>query len=168
MKTFGRIPWSEPLAYYLTWTCYGTWLPGDERGWAEKPGEFREPDAAREAAAREKMTETALVLDEEQRRLVEKTIAHHCQIRGWVLHAVNCRMRHVHAVVTAPNRDPSDVMDQFKAWCTRRLKELAKQREPSVAVAKTGGPSEAASDGSTTKRVWWRQSDTFSIVKISE
>ena len=22
----------EPLAYLLTWTTYGTWLPGDERG----------------------------------------------------------------------------------------------------------------------------------------
>jgi hypothetical protein len=22
----------EPLAYFLTWTTYGTWLPGDERG----------------------------------------------------------------------------------------------------------------------------------------
>jgi hypothetical protein len=26
-------------------------------------------------------------------------------------------------VVTAPGYDPEDVMDQFKAWCTRRLKE---------------------------------------------
>ena len=24
-----------PLAYFLTWTTYGTWLPGDERGWIE-------------------------------------------------------------------------------------------------------------------------------------
>ena len=22
----------EPLAYFLAWTTYGTWLPGDERG----------------------------------------------------------------------------------------------------------------------------------------
>ena len=26
----------EPLAYFLTWTTYGTWLPGDERGWSRK------------------------------------------------------------------------------------------------------------------------------------
>ena len=26
----------EPLAYFLTWTTYGTWLPGDERGWNRK------------------------------------------------------------------------------------------------------------------------------------
>jgi hypothetical protein len=22
----------EPFALLITWTCYGTWLPGDERG----------------------------------------------------------------------------------------------------------------------------------------
>jgi hypothetical protein len=26
------VPKADPLAYFLTWTTYGTWLPGDERG----------------------------------------------------------------------------------------------------------------------------------------
>ena len=26
---------NEPLAYFITWTCYGTSLHGDERGWHE-------------------------------------------------------------------------------------------------------------------------------------
>ena len=26
----------EPIAYFITWTSYGTWLPGDERGWWRK------------------------------------------------------------------------------------------------------------------------------------
>jgi hypothetical protein len=30
-------------------------------------------------------------------------------------------------VVTATNRDPDDVLNQLKAWCTRRLKELQSQ-----------------------------------------
>jgi predicted nucleic acid-binding protein len=36
----------DPLALFLTWTTYGSWLSGDERGWVEKPGCFREPDVA--------------------------------------------------------------------------------------------------------------------------
>ena len=31
-------PLPEPLAYFLTWPTYGTWLPGDERGWVEYQG----------------------------------------------------------------------------------------------------------------------------------
>jgi len=78
-----------------------------------------------EAEAR--MTEHACVLDAEQRRLVEKTIVDHCRMRGWELHAVNCRTNHVHVVVSA-DRHPDDVRRQFKAWCTRRLKELERER----------------------------------------
>ena len=126
----GRIPREEPLAYYLTWTTYGTWLPGDERGWVAKPGQFRAPDVKRKDAAQRLMTEPALTLSPEQRCLVEDTIADHCRIRGWHLHAVNCRTQHVHVVVTAPKRKPEVIMDQFKAWCTRRLKERQQARHP--------------------------------------
>src|SRR5262249_35813577 len=118
------------------------WLPGDERGWVEKPGQSREPDAKREEAARRLMTEPALTLDRQQRGLVEKTIADHCKIRGWHLHAVNGRPRHLHVVVTAHGRDPEVVMDQFKAWCTRRLKELDRTRCPT---------------NRTIRQNWWTQ-----------
>ncbi len=26
----------EVLAYYITWTTYGNWIPGDARGWRRK------------------------------------------------------------------------------------------------------------------------------------
>jgi REP element-mobilizing transposase RayT len=131
----GSIPQRDPIAFYLTRSAYGAWLPGDERGWVAKPGQFREPDAQLKAIAESLMTEPPLTLDPDQRRVVEATIVAHCQIRGWHLHAVNCRTKHVHVVVTAPNRDPEVVMDQFKAWCTRRLKELFRSRNgPDVKV----------------------------------
>lgn len=138
----GSVPMGEPLAFFLTWTTYGTWLPGDGRGWVKKPGDFRESDSSRERAASKLMTEPALTLTDEQRRIVEDTIAAHCRIRGWHLHAVNARTQHVHVVVTAPGRNPEDVMDQFKAWCTRKLKE----RERSLGTA-----------GDSVRQNWWTQ-----------
>ena len=124
----GQVPLAEPLAHFLTWTTYGTWLPGDERGWVAKPGQFRAPDANLKKAAQQLMTEPALTLDPEQRRIIEDTITDHCRIRGWHLHIVRCRTQHVHVVVTAPGQSPKVVMDQFKAWCTRHLKELERSR----------------------------------------
>src|SRR5207245_4454228 len=82
MNEPGQVPRAQPLAYYLTWTTYGTWLPGDDRSWVDKPGQLRAPDAKRQEAARRLMTEPALTLDTEQRCLVEDTIADHCRIRG--------------------------------------------------------------------------------------
>lgn len=120
----------RPLAYLITWTTYGTWLPGDGRGWVEDgtPG-IRAPDAARRAEARGRLSEPPVTLDEAQRTLVEATIRAHCEVRRWTLHAVNARSNHVHVAVTADDVPPETVMDQFKAWCSRRLNECGPRRK---------------------------------------
>jgi REP element-mobilizing transposase RayT len=122
-RDVGCVPMDEPLAFLLTWTTYGTWLPGDNRGWVDKPGREREPNAWLRSIAEVRMTEGSFITDTAQRRIVEETIREHCHIRNWHLHAVSARSNHVHVVVTAAGRNPDDVMSQFKAWCTRRLKE---------------------------------------------
>lgn len=137
-------PLPEPLAYFLTWPTYGTWLPGDERGWVEYRKGSQLPDPVRKREAEARMTEEACILDNEQRQLVEQTIADHCRIRGWNLHAVNCRTNHLHVVVTAPIA-PKEVQVQFKAWCTRRLKELEGQRRG------------IRSDDSSMCEQWWAE-----------
>ncbi len=116
---------NTPLAYLLSWTTYGTWLHGDERGWVES-GEYgiRPPDPERKEAEGRRMTGEEVRLTADQRAVVEATIAAHCRIRGWILHAVNARSNHVHAVVTA-GAAPEVVMSQLKAWCSRRLSEHA-------------------------------------------
>jgi REP element-mobilizing transposase RayT len=114
------------IAFFSTWTTYGTWLPGDPRGWYEHGRGLQEPDARLRLEAMLRMTDSAVVLDTAQRRLVEQTIADHCAIRDWTLHAVNCRSNHAHVVVTAPGRPIELPREQFKSWCTRRLKALAR------------------------------------------
>jgi REP element-mobilizing transposase RayT len=132
------------LAYFLTWPTYGTWLPGDERSWVEYRHGWQLPDPVRKLEAEARMTEGACVLDAEQRRLVEDTIADHCGKRGWQLHEVNCRTNHLHIVVSA-NRHPDQVRVQFKAWCTRRLKHLeAKRRQENA-------------DASPIRENWWAE-----------
>jgi REP element-mobilizing transposase RayT len=120
---WGEAAMGEPLAYFLTWTTYGTWLPGDERGWVERRGGWREPDLMLELDAAGRMTETACLLDADARRTVEEQIAETCAWRGWTLLAVNCRSNHVHAVVSAPESTPDKVRSDLKAWSARRLKE---------------------------------------------
>lgn len=113
----------EPLGYFLTWVTYGTWLPGDERGWVEYQHGWKLPDPIRELDALAAMTENACLLDESQRRAVESQIAETCRHRGWHLHAVNCRSNHVHVVVTAANTRPKKIRADLKAWATRCLKD---------------------------------------------
>lgn len=110
-----------PLAYFLTWTTYGSWLPGDDRGWTNESTGHQPPDRRTLRTAAERLQESICVLSVEERQIVEATIADHCQIRGWKLHAVNCRTNHVHVVVQA-NSPPDVVTGQFKSWSTRRLR----------------------------------------------
>ncbi len=113
------------LAYHLVWTTYGTWLPGDVRGWVMKNCEsIQSPDAAIEQAARARMSESEVMLTPLQRQIVEQTIRRHCEIRNWRLHAVNVRSNHIHVVVTA-DREPEEVINQLKAWCSRKLSDTA-------------------------------------------
>src|SRR5262249_21050343 len=79
--------------------------------------------------AQSKLKEPPFMLVEPHRSLVEDTIHRHCDVRGWALHAVNVRSNHVHVVVTAPRYAPGTVKEQFKAWCTRKLKQIEPTRQ---------------------------------------
>jgi REP element-mobilizing transposase RayT len=112
-----------PLAYFITWTTYGTWLPGDERGWVEagKPG-IQAPDAVRKDEVERRLAFDPVYLDPAQRSVVHDALEEHAEFRGWELRARNTRTNHVHVAVSA-REDGAKVRDRFKAWCSRRLNE---------------------------------------------
>src|SRR5574339_612080 len=91
----------EPFACFITWTTYGSWLPGDHRGWRKwKQGE-QQPKPRLEKWCQERMNEAPVVLNETQREKVEGVCRRHSEIRGWQLHAISARSNHVHLAVTA-------------------------------------------------------------------
>ncbi|HVJ82245.1 MAG TPA: hypothetical protein VNC50_14350, partial [Planctomycetia bacterium] len=103
---------------------YGTWLPGDDRGWRKRNGGGKDPRPALKTAAAKTLVEPPCTLEAWQRAIVDAVIVDHCRIRGWELYARNVRSNHVHVVVDASRK--ADVMrDQFKSWATRRLRENA-------------------------------------------
>ena len=109
----------DPITYFITWTTYGTWLPGDSRGWRKIRQGNRPPQPKLETWCRERMSESEVILNETQRDKVENVCREHAAIRGWILHAVNARSNHVHLAVSA-DKGPKVVRDQFKANTTRR------------------------------------------------
>ena len=119
----------EPIAFFLTISTYGTWLPGDARGWTERKRGWQMPDPVHELEAKAKLSEDACILSAEQRKLVEAQLEETCQFRKWVLQAKNCRSNHMHIVVGAYNVAPKKIRIDLKAWCTRRLKESDPTRQ---------------------------------------
>ena len=113
----------DPVGFFLTWVTYGTWLPGDSRGWVEYRHGWQFPDPAREIEAAAKMTEDACRLSWQQRDAVEQQIDETCRHRGWLLYVVNCRSNHVHVVVSTSGTRPKKIRSDLKAWATRCLKQ---------------------------------------------
>ncbi|MBM3967709.1 MAG: hypothetical protein FJ308_22030 [Planctomycetes bacterium] len=116
-------PQDFPYAIFITWTTYGSWLPGDHRGWSDSNGTARQPQPLLEVWARNRLKELPVVLCQEQREAIERVIREHAEIRGWSLFAVSVRSNHVHVVVRA-TAIPSKVRDQFKANATRVLRAM--------------------------------------------
>lgn len=116
-----------PNAYLITFHTYGTWLHGGARGSVDPShnrfqGELVPADSNRYSSARSRMKQPALRLGGQQRPVVREAIEGVCAHRGWELLALNVRTTHVHAVVIAA-QPPERVMNDFKAWSTRRLRE---------------------------------------------
>jgi hypothetical protein len=116
----------SPLAYLITFTTYGTWLPGDERGWVDRrqnwfgtPYPQARPALTRKAESA--LSEPAFALDGSRRAVVLTAIEEVCIHRGWRLEAAHVRSRHIHTVVSACAL-PEAVLNAFKAWSSRKLK----------------------------------------------
>lgn len=117
-----------PLAYLITIRCYGTWLHGDARESVDRRehhifGTPRiAPQSSLESVEVGLLKHPPIKLEAAHRVVVEKAIQEVCQHRGHRLLAVNARTNHVHTVVSAKIR-PEPVMNAFKAYATRHMRE---------------------------------------------
>lgn len=114
------------LAYFITISAYGTWLHGDIRGSVIK--EDGVPRVISERPGLEKYRKTQMKyspvnFDSCQREIVLQAFRGVCQHKEWRLLAGHVRSNHAHVLVEAPD-SIEKVMNTFKAWATRRLREM--------------------------------------------
>jgi REP element-mobilizing transposase RayT len=112
----------EPLAYFATWTVYGTFLQGDHRGWRKRRNGEQRPQPHLANWHKERLNYPVMLLDQPQQMAVEHEIDRHCEHRGWHIWSRSSRTNHVHVVVTAVGYSGKQVRDQLKANCTRGLR----------------------------------------------
>ena len=115
-----------PLAYFISFRTYGSWLHGDSRGSTDRfQNHFRAPYIAPNETwrnyNRRQLKAPPLKLEAKHRKVVANAIRKTCEIRKWTLLAINVRTNHVHTVVTA-DRLPGLVLNAFKANATTNLR----------------------------------------------
>jgi hypothetical protein len=97
-----------PLAYFITFTTYGTWLHGRAPGSVGRkhnvPGTpFLPPNADLKREMHSAMRQEPYVLDEPRRQVVLRIIKEVAAHRQWKLWAVHVRPNHVLVACTPAN-----------------------------------------------------------------
>jgi hypothetical protein len=148
--------------WLLTWTTYGSWLPGDPRGLVSEvrdesgekvlhntPGAPCDADLPPlQAYAASIMTEGAVLLVPAQAEALAGQLRETASHRGWRLLVLAVMANHVHVVVGVPgDPDPDKLLADFKAYGTRRLNKGWGRREHWWAQRITGQPPVGAGKG---------------------
>src|SRR6266852_1278521 len=113
----------RPFALHITWTCYGTWLPGDRRGHVSNvllpEGGFRPKenvpgtpysrgDKFTHQRARALQKEPTVYLTAEQALVVAVSLNQAAQARGWRILRGAVMANHIHVVLMdCPNDGPA-------------------------------------------------------------
>ncbi len=122
--------------WFLTWTTYGTWLPGDERGFVSPKFEGDEPERRNNIvgvsydSGRPELRKLALaklvggpvLLTKAQAGILRGQFEETATHRMWVIVAGAVMNNHVHLVVGVKvDPDPSGLMRDFKSYGSRAL-----------------------------------------------
>jgi len=131
--------------WLLTNTCYGQWLPGDQRGFVGQVWEHRGEDPSERRRVRHNLPGTdydggikglhfasaellkcpPIKLTRKQAEALLAQFQETASKRSWQLLAVAIMFNHFHIVVGVPDDpEPSKILGDFKSWGTRRLNEL--------------------------------------------
>ena len=116
-----------PIAYHITFTTYGSWLHGDERGSIDKGhnqygSAFVSPNSGLHKKELAFLKNPPVILENIIRKVVLEAVLRVCGFRGWVAHAIHVRSNHIHIVVSG-DAEPESMMRDFKAYATRAIKK---------------------------------------------
>jgi REP element-mobilizing transposase RayT len=117
---------SEPLAYFISFTCYGSRLHGDDRGSVDLRHNvfgtpILPPDPELVTNRRAVMKHSPYALEENRPAIVLDGIVALAAKRGWTLWAAHVRTQHLHVVLTATGANIDRVMNDLKAAASFRL-----------------------------------------------
>jgi REP element-mobilizing transposase RayT len=122
--------------WLLTSTTYGTWLPGDRRGFVSNVRDGQGPEVRHNVpgtpcdadvpglrrGARASLQCSPIYLNQEQANALLAQFQETAGYRGWQLLALAVMANHFHIIVgVAGDPDPADLLGNFKSYGSRTL-----------------------------------------------
>jgi REP element-mobilizing transposase RayT len=117
----------KPLAYFITFSSYGTRLHGSENGSVDRHhnrygGDLIPPKPSLECYEKNLQKNPAVTFEPEQRQIILETVKEVCAYRNWQPFAIHVRTNHVH-VIASSDMNPEKMLHNFQAYATRHLRQ---------------------------------------------
>ena len=113
--------YSDPYAYFITFTTRGSRLHGCVKGSVNRKGEYIGINSNWEGFDKSEMKNPPIVLSTNQRQIVHDALKSHCEKNRLILHIVAVQSNHVHILISANNYTLDYVATALKAAATNAL-----------------------------------------------
>lgn len=113
---------AKTLGYMITFTTYGTWLQGDERGYV-KNGRILPGNETLEQTNEQLQSQEAVVLSKVQQLIVRDVILKEAASRGHRIYALAANATHVHVVAGYTPEPIDDIVAYYKKAARLALKD---------------------------------------------
>jgi REP element-mobilizing transposase RayT len=148
----------------LSWTTFGTWLPGPARGCVDRGAvqidqPLPKPDEALSANRRRSLRWPAVRLDEAARAAILEDLPRVARLRRFQVHVLVIAADHVHLVIEFDDddRDVDRLIQLIKGALSRKL-----------SVAAGDEPARSTRDHRLPYHKWWTRQHSFRIIRDAE
>jgi len=114
---------AKTLGYMITWTTYGTWLQGDERGYV-KNGRICPGNKALMESNKQSQLQDAIKLSKAQQKAVKEAIVKQAKLQNQHIYALSVQSNHVHIVAEYIPLPISKVVAYYKKAGRLALKAM--------------------------------------------
>ena len=104
---------AKTLGFMITWTTYGTWLQGDERGYVKK-GLIHPGSKGLMQTNKQLQLQDAVRLSKVQQQVVRKAIIKEAALQGHHICALSVQPTHVHIVIVYTPEPISTTVAYYK------------------------------------------------------
>lgn len=101
------------VGYMLTWTTYGTWLPGDKRGYVKR-GKVLPANPKINKSSRGLRKSTTLTLNSQQKIVIRKAILQEAERIGHKIEALAVCTNHIHLVARPCDVSIESIVSRYK------------------------------------------------------
>jgi len=109
------------IAYMITWTTYGSWLQGDERGYV-KNGTILDANENLKRANQEQQKFPTVKLNANQKQIAKNVIEQEAKRIDHKIHALAICSNHVHIILQKANEPIESIVARYKNKSTHALK----------------------------------------------